>query len=168
MILTDLITWSITMFHDRQSYFSHDACAVFLAYCKRPGFPWRSRGLLWIWNRWGPLWHVPFRWASINNASSSPFIAIISSDLGPPTLNYSYRAMKRRQRKPFKRQMSIQHAKMFPATEMLTHHAEWSRGQRESTGMSDERVAKGPPSPCWQSLLGNFSFNPLSDCLQLA
>lgn len=30
MILTDLITWSITMFHDRQGYFSHDACAVFL------------------------------------------------------------------------------------------------------------------------------------------
>lgn len=43
-----------------------------------------------------------FRWASINNASFSPFIAIISSDLRPPALNYSYRPMKRQQRGPLR------------------------------------------------------------------
>lgn len=72
------------------------------AHWRPPGFPWQSCVLQWIQHHRGSFSHVAFRWASINNASISPFIAIISIDLGPPVLNYSHRAMKRQQRGPLR------------------------------------------------------------------
>lgn len=110
------------------------------------------RRVLWSPTRWESLELVSQRWASINNLSS-PLKAIISSHLGPPTLNYSYGGLEKARATPFKRQMSIQRAKMFPVTEISAHHTQ-------------ERT--GPPFLHGQSLLGNLFLNPLSNCLHLA